>query len=242
MQGTLDEVYRSAAVKVAAGDYATAVTDLTESLRVDPDAGRLWELRGQAHLALGETVEAVSCLEHATCLVPLSIEARMALGRSYELTGRKELACQVFLTLVKVERIPFGVLEPLARALGRLGQLRAALRLCFDASERDPESPAPLLGIAFYQRRLGYPPEKLLCSLLQAFHLQPDDFDIRLTLARTLHQCRRSEEAASLLSVVDIETSMCPSCLAAMQRIFEAAGDEERARRCMNSLVSIVQS
>lgn len=235
------EVFRKAADHVLAGEYAVAVEELSVALQANSDAGRLWELQGQAHLALGDATEAVGCLEHAMCLVPLSIEGRLALGHGYELTGRKEVAKSAFVQLASEDNLPLVVFEPLARALGRANEQALALGVCTEAARRTPDSSAPLMGMVFYQRQLGFKPDRVLPLLFRAFHLDPDDFDIRLTLARMLHECGQAQEAAELLSVVEIETSRCPSCLVAMQQIFEEAGDQHRVGQCVDALIALAE-
>ncbi|MEM9185689.1 MAG: tetratricopeptide repeat protein [Planctomycetota bacterium] len=224
--------YCSAAGHVANHDYQSAIRELTSALAQHPDAGRLWELRGQVHLADNDPVDAVSCLEHAQCLVPLSPESEFALAQGYERTGKRQPACEMLKALARRDDLPLNVLEPLARALGRHRKPQLALSICRQAASRMPDMPAPLLGMVFYQRRLGLPPEQMLPVLFRAFHLEPEDFTIRLTLARMLHESDRSTEAAQLLSVVALDSTRCPNCLSAMQAIFEDACDHERAHRC----------
>lgn len=234
-----DVIYRSAASQLVSGRPHDAIDSLIQALKQNPDAGRLWELRGQAHLADGDAIDAVSCLEHASCLVPLTKEGQLALAHAYELTDKRDLAGDLFMALAGQDDLPAEMLEPLARGLGRVGKPDQALGVCAEAASRNPTSPAPLLGMVFYQRRLGHGPDRILPLLFRAFHLEPEDFDIRLALARMLHECGQKQEAAELLSVVEIETSRCPSCLVVMQEIFEDVGDQRNVGRCVNALVAI---
>jgi len=89
--------------------------------------------------------------------------------------------------------------------------------------------------------QLDREPEEILPVLFKAFHLEPQDFDTRMQLARQLLDCGRQQEASYLLSVLDIEQSGCPSCLTMMQEIFESAGDSENAERCLKTLIAIAE-
>ena len=73
-------VVRAAIAHMNDGEPEAAIVVLSEALRSHPDAGRIWELLGHTHLSVGDALKAVSSLEHASCLVPLSSEARLALA------------------------------------------------------------------------------------------------------------------------------------------------------------------
>lgn len=232
-------VAESATRLLASGRATEAIDWLSAAVEQDADAGRLWELRGRALLDLHDAAGAVRSLEHALCLVPLTAEGQFALASAYELTGECGLAADVFVALADRDTLPIGLLEPLAGALGRVGKPAQALGVCAEAAARLPGEPTPLLGMAFYHRRLGHHPTRVLPALLQALRFEPENDDTRLAVARTLHECGQTGEAAELLSVFPIERSRCPSCLAAMQQIFEGVGDGHSAGRCVDALVAL---
>jgi hypothetical protein len=89
--------------------------------------------------------------------------------------------------------------------------------------------------------RIGKGDEEILPVLFRAFHLEPDDFDTRLLLARRLRDCGRAVEAAYLLAAAPIELSSCPRCLHTMREIFVDAGDAENAARCIAALAAIAE-
>ncbi|MEM1305132.1 MAG: hypothetical protein AAGG46_09550, partial [Planctomycetota bacterium] len=169
------DAYVLATERLAAGEYALVVQSLADAVCRYPNAGRLWEVLGKAHLALGDADQAVSCLEHASCLVPLTTQGRLALGHAYEFTGRKSLARDLFLMLTDQDDLATVALAPLARGLGRLDEPARALDVCAEAARREPDLPGPLLGMVFYQRRLGYSHERSLPLLFRALNLDPDD-------------------------------------------------------------------
>ncbi|MGL4462178.1 MAG: tetratricopeptide repeat protein [Planctomycetia bacterium] len=65
------------------GDHAEATRICCEGLKKHPDAGRLWELHGLSSWRKGLTTAALSALEHATALVPLTPLAQVALAALY---------------------------------------------------------------------------------------------------------------------------------------------------------------
>lgn len=219
---------------------ADAIDLLGEAVEQDPDAGQLWSLLGVAHWTAGQVVDSIAALETALTLVPVGPEGRLALALGYEVIQKRALALDLFLGLNREEHLPLRVLEPLSRAFARADRLELALGVCRRAAKQHPDEVGPLRGIAFYLAKLGRDPEEILPVLFQAFHLDPDDFDTRLLLARRLHEAGRSTEAAYLLSIVEIETACCASCLHRMREIFMAACDLENADRCLSTLVALI--
>ncbi len=220
-------------------DCPAAIEKLNQALADSPDDGRLWDLLGVALWDSGAVQDSIEALEHATILVPLSPEGQLALGLGYEVVQKRELALELLLGLAGRDHLSPAILEQLARALGRAGEFSTALHVCQRAASAMPESPAPLLGVAYYMTRLGASSEQLLPALFRAMHLDPHDTGVRILLARRLHDCGMSEDAAEVLRLVDLSKYRCVRCLAAMQEIFQAAGDFESADECQAALHSM---
>lgn len=235
-------VYQSAQLKFLAGDSAQAHCELRSAVEINEDSGELWELLGQVCYTKGRINEALDAFEHASLLIPLSARGQFILGRCYEYVGQDMTAIAIYQHLATIRSLESDLLEPLARALGRADQCEAALRVCRDAANRFPEAPEPLMGIVFFMRRLCRPVEQILPCLFRAHHLDPEDVDCRVTLAWLLHECGRSVEAAHYLSVIPLEEFRCGNCLTGMKAVFSAAGDQDNARRCADSIRARAES
>ncbi|MEO1498611.1 MAG: tetratricopeptide repeat protein [Planctomycetota bacterium] len=237
----VETTFVSARRLLASGECTEAIELLEAAVADSPDEGTLWCLLGVAQWGIGSVEDSIASLETATTLVPVGAEGRLALALGYEVIQKRELASDLFVGLLSEEHLPYAVLEPLSRALARAKQPALALEVCQRAAGRRPDSAGPLRGMAFYMTQLDRASEEILPVLFKAFHLEPEDFDTRMQLAKRLLDCGRLEEAAYLMSVIEIESSCCPSCLVAMQEIFEAAGDSDNARRCLETLIAIAE-
>lgn len=239
MRGQTDAIYREACALLAHNRVADAIDRLIDAVGDQPDEGVLWSLLGVAQWSAGQVGDSIASLETALTLAPLGAEGRLALALGYEVIQKRALATDLFVGLREEDDLPYRVLEPLARALARAEKPELALEVCQQAVLRRPDEVGPLRGVAFYLDRLGRGPEEAIPVLFKAFHLEPENFDTRMLLARRLHESGQTREAAYLLSVIDIESSSCPSCLNAMREIFASAGDHENAQRCVSTLVAI---
>ncbi|MCH2595173.1 MAG: hypothetical protein MKZ95_05115 [Pirellulales bacterium] len=238
-QFSATDVYASAESHFLAGKLEQARDELEAALQLDSNAGQLWELLGMVSYTQGDSSQTVDALEQASLLVPLANCSQYVLAVCYEKREQIDPAHAIYRHLASLNELDDNLLEPVTRALGRCDDCEGALRVCRLAARRNPDCPEPLIGMVFYMRRLNRSSEQILPLLFRAFHLNPEDNDCRLILARTLHECGRSDEAAYLLSYLAIEEFRCPNCLSAMEAIFNAAGDEENLARCHVALKAI---
>lgn len=227
-----NEVCRQATDLHQAGQTLQAMAALHEFLEVDPDHGEAWEMLGLLAHVLDEMALAMSALERANALVPLSARSQLALARCYDRSNFRETAKSIYVYLATLPGLVDDLLEPLAAGLGRHGECQMALAICRQAAKRMPDNPGPLLGIVHYMRRLRIPPERILPTLFQAYRLAPDDNDCRITLAWLLHETGQSAEGARLLEQIDCEEFTCIRCLTLMQHIHESVGNVARANDC----------
>ena len=232
----LNEICRQAIELHQADQTLQAIGCLNDHLEVEPDCGHAWELLGILASTLEEMTLAMSALERASSLIPLSITAQLVLARCYSRTGFRETAKAIYLHLATLERLDEQHLKPLAEGLGRHGEYQMALAICRQAANRMPDNPEPLLGIVHYMRRLRIPPERILPTLFRAFRLAPEDKDCRISLAWLLHETGQSAEGARLLEHVDCEEFTCIRCLTLMQHIHETVGNVDHANDCRHRL------
>lgn len=238
-ESTTTNVYASAEQHFLAGELDKAKQELQDALKVDDNAGRLWELLGMVLYTQGDCQQAVNALEHGSLLVPLSNCSRFILALCYEKGGQEESSRTILQFLASVEDLEAHLLEPLARALGRCDDCKGALRVCTEASRRMPQAGEPLMGMVFYMQRLNRPGEEILPVLFRAHHLNPEDTDCRVALAWLLHELGRTTEAAYMVSQIPFQQMTCSSCLNRIRQILLEAEDHESLAKCISALQRI---
>src|SRR5262249_34287641 len=157
------------------------------------------ELLGTLLLQRKHYDAALWSLETASTLVPLSHHGQLALAECYVDAGYPEAARAIYRYLAAVIRLDTELLETLANGLGRIGERDLALDVCREAAQRLPRTAGPLLGIAYYLRRLRRPAATVLPYLKRAFDLDPRNLECRIALAWMLHATGRSADGADLL-------------------------------------------
>jgi Flp pilus assembly protein TadD len=202
-------------------------------------AGRLWEQLGTLLLRRKHYDAALWSLETASTLVPLSHAAQLALAECYVDAGYVEAARVIYRYLAAVIRIDTELLETLAAGLGRIGEKDLALDVCREAAQRLPRTAGPLLGIAYYLRRLRRPAATVLPYLKRAFDLDSRNLECRIALAWMLHATGRSADGADLLDGLQVSELECVRSLTMMHRVFEAAAEFNFASACKYRLDSL---
>lgn len=224
------------------GQFEQAEDVLRAYLRDDcVDDGRSWELRGIVALAMGELNLAQTALETAAVLVPLSTRGQIALAACY-VHSKYTAAARAILQHTATRRdIATDLLEPLASGLGAVGELELALAVCHRAVQEMPDTPAPLMGVVHYMRRLRRPAVQTLPYLESAHRMAPEDTDCRLQLAWALHESGRSADGARLLERLPLERFECIRCLTLMHTVFEAAGEFRQAELCGQRVEAVAE-
>lgn len=208
-----------------------------------PHDGKLWEVRGLAHDALGHRAESMKALETATTLVPLSLAGQCVLARCYAFVGHRELARNMYRHLFSLEPLPDRILAAVAAGLGSVGDSALALEACRRAAARELDSGQPFYGMAHYMVRLNYPLESVAAVLRRAIDVEPDRFQFRFALATACQQLGRLQEAYRVIRpVVNAERLRgirCVHCVRRMEAIVTAAGDDELRAACRNRLAEM---
>jgi tetratricopeptide (TPR) repeat protein len=226
-----------------AGDFDEAFGLAEGGLRFYPDDGRLWEMRGIALGCRREIREAMTSLETASTLVPLTISGQMVLAACYFRTGNLESAECIYEYLATRTDIPIKLLPDLARGLDQVGKPELALQACRVAVGRVPECDSAWFAMAFFMTKLDYPVEQVVEVVRRAFDLSPTHVLYRVDLALLLARCGRQEEAHRLLAVVDLSELLhihCPPRLAGLLALFQQMNDESRAAACQSRLSGIL--
>ncbi len=208
-----------------------AIHDLRKQLRGQetdsPATGRNWEQLGILLLARKHFDAALWSLETANTLTPLTARGQLALAECYIDAGHLEAARAIYRFLAAAIRLETELLQSLADGLGRVGERDLALDVCREAAQRLPRNAGPLLGIAYYLRRLRRPAATVLPYLKRAFELDPDNTECRIALAWILHATGRSADGADLLDGLPVAELECVRSLTMMQRVFEAAAHHD---------------
>lgn len=206
-----------------------------------PDAGRLWEQLGTLLVQRRHFDAALWSLETASSIVPLTHAGQVALAECYVDAGYIEAARSIYRYLAAAIRIDTELLERLAAGLGRVGEKDLALDVCREAVQRLPRAAGPLLGIAYYLRRLRRPAASVLPYLKRAFDLDSRNLECRIALAWMLHATGRSADGADLLDGLQVRDLECVRSLTMMHRVFEAAADVDYASACKYRLDSLAE-
>lgn len=219
----------------ASGDLPEARKRADAAIGADEDDGRAWEVRGLVLRDLNEPLDAADAIEHASLLVPICLEARIALAQCYGTLRRRTLARDLYLELVKSNDLSLALLLEVAAGLNAVDEPKLAMEVCRRAGWRDPEAAQVYYDMALYAARCGYRPSVVESLAWHAIDLEPENVHYRLGLASLLTRFARVTEAHRLvqsLSPQQIAALTCRGCLERMGALFEQAGDAERGAVC----------
>lgn len=209
------------------GDATRHLTpeSLRAALNVNPEDGAMWMHLGELLHRLQDFGEARDALETASMLVPLSVDAQLALADCYCRLGDRDLAVFLYDAITANSSLAGEVLARVASALGSMNEHERALSVCRTLTSREPDCHEAYFGQAFYLRKLGAPFPDVEPLLLKAFELSPSMPLYRITLAALYAFLGRRQEAYDLL--VDVEPSAvgCRCCITRVMSILSLHGD-----------------
>lgn len=237
----LDETLQTATQLYEQGHLEEALALTESALEWHPDHGPFWELRGLIHRARKECHTSLYCLETASVFLPLSPAGRCALADAYSQTGRHELACDLYRSLLVWREVPCKVLLQAAAGLDGLGHPGLALKACREAVRRDPEAAQAYYDMGYYMGRCRYPPAMIESMARKAVALEPDRGQFPVGLASFLWKHDWPEEAHRAirhLTAEQLDEIPCRCCLERVMAIYEKAGDWEQVRLCHRRLLS----
>ena len=228
-----DAELRTAISQYNARNYDRALALVDAALSRQPEHGRLWELRGLIQHGRGEPQAALDALETASALVPLRPASQAVLAACYAAIGRRELARDVYCQVAALPYAGSGLLLEIAAALNDLGTAALAVRVCREASQRDPDAAEPYYDLSYYLGRCGAPLELVESLARRAIGLAPERVSYRVGLASLLYRARRADDAYQVvgrLTARQIREIGCRCCLERVIEVYEAGGDALRAR------------
>jgi tetratricopeptide (TPR) repeat protein len=224
----------------------TQAIRLTEAALAEPGNetnGRVVQLHGLTLFVHGDYEAALSALESALLLSPLTAESLTVLANLYVKFGKTEDARVSLNILVEdIHNIPSELLSQIADLLGRVGEPRKALSVCYRLIDNDPDCDAAIFSAAHYMHRVGCAPRQVIAMMRRAFSLDPKNCTYRRALASALAVHGDIQSAYSLFASISIDEICCCNCLRIMNNIFEKFGDWERLQESQRRLLEIESS
>lgn len=227
--------YEQARANYRSGESARALELLDLLLLHDPDDGLSWELTGIIRREQQEYESGLAALETASLLRPLSPAGRCAVADCDSHCGHAELAVEIYVSLVKWSDASSDDLFAAADGLDRHNRAGLAVVACRTVARRDPDHAEAFYRLGYYMGRSGYPPHLVEGMARRAIRLDPQRASYRVGLSAMLEQAGRIDDAYAVvksLSEEQLAQVSCRCCLERILRIYESAGDWERAGVC----------
>jgi tetratricopeptide (TPR) repeat protein len=190
-------LYWRARCYFARGDYEAAIEDCTRAVRKETDDYRAWELRGAAHVELGQLAEAVADLTRAILALPTvplsSVYAHR--GEALFRLGRMEEAfadCEEALRIRHENVLALTIRGEIAR---REDRFAAAIADCSVVLDHEPENARARRTRALAHARHGdY--SAALADFAISLLATPEDVELLLARAEMLFEWQHFAEAA----------------------------------------------
>ncbi|MDB4557098.1 hypothetical protein N9Z96_01075 [bacterium] len=227
------------------GLFAKAVAHTERALRCpgNDTNGRLVQLHGLTLYINGEHDAARHAFESTLLLSPLTAESLLALADLYIKNSQQKDACVSLNILVEdIDTVPEELLPRIAGLLGKVGETRKALFVCYRVIDNDPDCDEAIFASAHYMRKLGYAPKAVIGMMRRAVSLAPDNCNYRRSLAATLSINGDIKAAYELFTSISTDDICCKNCLQLMANVFEQFGDTERLAECQGRLFEIDSS
>ena len=173
------------AAQLKAGNGVEAAAMAEQAISQYRNDGRLLEMAGLVYYELSQVQLAISRLEAATTLKPLSTIAQIRLAECYWSVGLQESALSIGLFLEQrflEDKINLSVATPLVHCLADLNQFDAASRVCLRIYEQDNLNGHACYGVAWYRALSGQDLGESIGWLEKAVVLAPENARYRITL------------------------------------------------------------
>ena len=172
---TAEEAYKNGDGAISKGDFDAAIANLTEAIRLDPQCGKAYSLRGFAHLEKKEYDQAIADYDAAIRLDP-SCPAYRNRGLAYFYKGNLDQAFSDYNEAIRLD--PNGRHAYLLRsvAYGKKGEIEKQIADLTEAIRLDPK-----WVVAYEVRAEAYgkkgETEKQIADLTEAIRLDPKNAD-----------------------------------------------------------------
>ncbi|MBI1348469.1 hypothetical protein GC163_19520 [bacterium] len=226
---------------LAAGQFEAAALAAEQSLALDPDDGRAWEVKGLVAAWKQDSATARHCLECAQMLVPLRPAAAIALADLYHEEDR-QFAMRLYLQAVNHPRADHSLKLAAAAGLDRLDWPHLAVRICRQIILQETEFAQGYFDLSYYLGRTGAPDHIVETLARRAIQLEPRRNQFRIGLAGFLVHRQRPSDAHALvmhLTNADLKEIRCQCCLQRLLQVYESVDDASRIAWCRDRLATI---
>ena len=221
----------------SAGDVAGAEADYRNALAVDPANADAGFLLGSLLGETGRLTEAQQYLQQALATRPGFVDAHSALGNVFLLCGNSDAAMACYGAAIILDPLNALAHSNLGLAYQALGDHAGALAAFERAHELAP-------GLSGLIRNLTI--ERLILEryaqseshLRQLLTVQPDDFDVLLSLAFTLQKMHRPEEALGYYQRARLQKSADPELLNNLGIVLQDLGRLDEAVDCYDLAIA----
>jgi len=236
-----DDTVRSARLTESVSMYDTALT-------LSPNAAHLWNERGNALLATGDTEEALASFEHSLAIDQRFDQTYLLLADFLDRTGQTDKLIDVLnkgIEIFTTHTNPQATAQLLSY-LGVIEARRGNLEAAAEANERLlallPGNVAALRNLAIIARDQGDMEKALELTRqgLVAAQASPDELKVMHQLAAELYQ--RQGDTAALIVELEAIRQIDPSdanTLQTLSTLYAAQGDNANALQVAQSLMAL---
>ncbi|MFK7778600.1 MAG: hypothetical protein QM501_10900 [Gimesia sp.] len=228
------------------GMHYQSLQQISQILKLHPDEGKAWELKGLIEDTLSCQHMSIRSLETATTLIPISASGQYVLAKNYLIIGKRSLAKSIFSILLQRTDIPEKLLPAISSYLGQYPDMaHIALEACRKAVQLNPENGESWLGTAYFMGKVGHPKKHIANVLRKAVSLDPENHYYRLALGNLLEQTGQVDEAYLVIKGIrnsDLSKIPCSECLTKLITIFSLAEDNSRRKICLEKLKQLQMS
>lgn len=211
---------------------ANYICALRAMIQSDPDDAVAWQSLGIGLRRIGAYAEALSALETASLLTPLTVIARFALADCFVYAGKIELAGNLYEHIALVDdRAAANVRLAAGRSLAFLGNAVLAEQIAKLVLQDRPAYAEAYFDLSCYRAKRGADCAEIEHLARRAIHFAPGEPRYLASLSLLLHRHQRTNEAMDVAKQLSIESIMkltCMCCLSRLASLFEAAGDLSR--------------
>ena len=226
------------------GFVRPALDVVSIELQTHPDMGSLWLLRASILHSQARWEAALSAIETASALMPLTVGGQLVLADCYSHLGKHELALTAYEHLLSQDSLPADYYAGLYAGFKRSGKIELAMSACRKAIELAPDNDEALFGLAHCMSELAFAPRQITAILRKTLELAPNKPHYRISLVIQLYLTKRRNEAYSILSKASPEILDSIACSCAARQLLElciGVGDQERCSRLGMMLAKLNQ-
>ncbi len=220
--------------------FDKALRLISEATTRFPNSGRLFDLEGIILEKLERIRAAISSLEKATILSPLTPLGQIVLSSCYLKIGKPALAKTILEFMADSDTTPVDMLKFVAEQLGSIKEYHLALQVCRRSAMENPNSAESFYGVAYYMERLCYPNRLIANVLKHILSIEPGRFLVRLSLMNLHFEAGDVQSAfdivADEITELNLRKICCVGCMKKLIQVLNHAGALHLASMCVDRL------